>query len=379
MIYFLIAGEASGDLHASRLMAQIKLRDPNSRFVFLGGDLMAAVAGHGPVIHYRQMAYMGFSEVIRNFGAVIQNFKHAKAALRLARPDRLILVDYPSFNLKVAKEARLYGIDTTYYISPKVWAWKEWRVPSIKRLVDRMLVIFPFEVDYFKERHDYNVTYVGNPSVAEIDTVIAELPSRETFITQHGLPARPIIALLPGSRQGEIRNNLSIMTGAVRDFPQYRPVIAAAPAIDDDFYRQTAGDIPLLRDNTIGLLRHSRAALVTSGTATLEAALCGTPQVACYRANGSRISYKIMERLLKVDYVTLPNLIAGKKVIPELLVHNCTTEAVSDALGNILPDNAARRDMLMGYEQIRQRLGSADAAANAADIIVQAPYSTRAQ
>ncbi|MBO5053520.1 MAG: lipid-A-disaccharide synthase [Muribaculaceae bacterium] len=369
MIYFLIAGEASGDLHGAQLMAAIKQRDAKARFVFLGGDLMAEQAGHEPVIHYREMAYMGFSEVLRNLGTISHNLKKTKAALRLAHPDRLILIDYPSFNLKIAKEAKRYGIDVTYYISPKVWAWKEWRVRTIKQVVDRVLVIFPFEVDFYKSRHDYDVTYIGNPSVEEIDARLASLPPREEFIKTHNLPTRQLIALLPGSRLGEIRNNLPIMLKAADDFPQYRPVIAAAPGVDDEFYRSIAGNATVLRDNTITLLAYSRGALVTSGTATLEAALIGTPQVACYRANGNKISYKIMEKLLKVDYVTLPNLIAEREVIPELLVHNCTVEAVSDALGLILPDNNARQKMLDGYREIRHRLGTLKAATTAAEII----------
>ena len=188
MIYFLIAGEASGDLHGAQLMAAIKQRDAKARFVFLGGDLMAEQAGHEPVIHYREMAYMGFSEVLRNLGTISHNLKKTKAALRLAHPDRLILIDYPSFNLKIAKEAKRYGIDVTYYISPKVWAWKEWRVRTIKQVVDRVLVIFPFEVDFYKSRHDYDVTYIGNPSVEEIDARLASLPPREEFIKTHNLP-----------------------------------------------------------------------------------------------------------------------------------------------------------------------------------------------
>lgn len=375
MIYFLIAGEASGDLHASRLMAELKKRDDRARFVFLGGDMMAKVAGHEPLIHYRQMAYMGFSEVIRNLSSVMHNLKSAKAALKLVHPDRLILIDYPSFNLKVAKEARRLGIDVTYYISPKVWAWKEWRVATIRRVVDRMLVIFPFEVDFYRERHGLNAVYVGNPSVEEIDARLATLPGHDEFVKAHSLPARPIIALLPGSRLGEIRNNLPIMVQATDGFVQYRPVIAAAPGVDDEFYAKIAPGLPLMRGDTLGLLANSRGALVTSGTATLEATLVGTPQVACYRANGSKISYKVMERLLSVEYVTLPNLIAARRVIPELLVHQCTPQAVHSALSAIIPDGSKRREMLEGYAEIRQKLGTQDAAANAARLIIdkQAP------
>lgn len=370
MRYFLIAGEASGDLHAARLMAQIKERDPKARFVFLGGDKMAAVAGHEPVVHIREMAFMGFSEVIRHLGAVMGNLTSAKNALRLAHPHCLILIDYPSFNLKIAKEARRLGIRTFYYISPKVWAWKEWRVPTIKRLVEKMYVIFPFEVDFYRSRHEWDVQYVGNPSVEEIDSALANLPAREDFAREHRLPERQWIALLPGSRAGEIRNNLRVMTAACEAFPQYRPVIAAAPDIDDEIYDAIAPGVPRVSNCSVELLALSRAALVTSGTATLEAALTRTPQVACYRANGSRVSYEVMKRLLKVDYVTLPNLIVGRRLIPEMLLHECTPDSIAEELGRIIANGAAREAMLNGYDEMRTILGTADAPSTAAADIV---------
>ena len=374
MKYFMIAGEASGDLHASQVMTALRRRDADARFVYLGGDMMRAVAGCDPVIDYREMAFMGFSEVLRNLGKISANMRAAKEALRASRPDVLILIDYPSFNLKVAAEAKRLGIPVVYYISPKVWAWKEWRVRTIKRLVDRMLVIFPFEVRYYAERHDYDVTYVGNPSVGEIDAMLAAKPSREQFLSAHGIdPAKPYIALLPGSRRGEIRNNLAVMLAAARRFPEYGIAIAAAPGMSDaayDAYR--AEDVRIVRDATMPLLAYAQAALVTSGTATLEAALAGTPQVACYRANGSRLSYAIMHRLLKVKYVTLPNLIADRSVIDELLLHHCTEPEVTRALADILDDNApARAAMLEGYADIRRILGDNDAADNAAAAVIE--------
>ena len=372
MRYFIIAGEASGDIHAAGLMNRIKAHDSSARFVFLGGDRMTEAAGHPPVVHIRDMAFMGFSEVIRNFNKVFENLTSAKHALRLAHPHCLILVDYPRFNLKIAKEARRLGIRTFYYISPKVWAWKEWRVPAIKRLVEKMYVIFPFEVDFYGQRHDWSVEYVGNPSVSEIDERLASLPSRDEFARNHHLPSRQWIALLPGSRVGEIRNNLRVMLEAAHAFPQYRPVIASAPDIAPELYDAIAPGVERIADRSIELLAMSRGALVTSGTATLEAALTGTPQVACYRANGSRISYELMKRLLKVDYVTLPNLIVGRRVIPEMLLHECSPEAVADQLGKIIGEGPGRRAMLEGYAEMRRRLGEKNAPEQtAADIVAR--------
>ncbi len=371
MQYFIIAGEVSGDIHGAGLMAEIRQRDHNAEFIFLGGDKMADIAGHSPLVHINEMAFMGFSEVLRNISKVMNNLSITKKALRETKPDCLILIDYPSFNLKVAKEARRLGIRTFYYISPKVWAWKEWRVRSIKRLVEKMYVIFPFEVDFYRKRHKWDVQYVGNPSLGEIDNALAALPSRDDFAREHSLPTRQWIALLPGSRVGEIRNNLRIMSEAIRAFPQYRAVIAAAPGIDNSLYEQYAPGIPRVEGHSFELLAMSRAALVTSGTATLEAALSGTPQVACYRANGSRLSYELMKRLLKVDFVTLPNLIAGKEIIPEMLLHECTADAVSERLGKIISNSAERTTMLDGYNTMRHILGKSNAPAETAADIMQ--------
>lgn len=357
MKYFLIAGEASGDLHASRLMASLRRLDPEAAFTFLGGDLMAGQTGHGPVIHIREMAYMGFVDVARHLPDVARNLKTARHALLDERPDCLILIDYPSFNLKVAKTAAKAGIPVYYYVSPKVWAWKEGRVKTMKRLVRRLFVIFPFEVDFFRSRHDWDVTFVGNPSVEEIDTALAAVPPRAEFLAQHGLRDRPIIALLPGSRVGEIRSNLKVMTAVVERFPQYRGVIAGAPSVDRSVYTELT-DLPVVYDSTVGLLAHARAALVTSGTATLEAALVGTPQVACYRSNGSKIAYKIMERILKVRYVTLPNLIADAPVIPEQLLHHCTPDLVAERLTPLLRPTPEREAQEAGYRRIREILAA---------------------
>lgn len=351
----LIAGEASGDLHASHLISSLRRKDENASFLFLGGDKMAEAAGTEPIVHIRDMAFMGFSEVIRNLGAIKRNLKAAKEAITRNRPDAVILIDYPSFNLKVARTAKKLGIPVIYYISPKVWAWKEHRVKTIKRLVDKMLVIFPFEVDYYKNRHDYDVEFVGNPSVAEVDAALEEMMSREDFLKRNGLRDRPLIALLPGSRRGEIKNNLGVMTAVTDRFPQYRAVIAGAPGIAPEYYAQFT-KLPVIYDQTLALLAHSRAALVTSGTATLEAALVGTPQIACYRSNGKKLAYNVMKHFIKVPFVTLPNLIANKAVIAELLVHQCTVDAVFERLVPLLRDTDQRSQMLEGYNEVRHLL-----------------------
>lgn len=379
MVYMLIAGEASGDLHASHLMASIRRHDPEAQFVFLGGDLMAAQAGREPVVHYRDMAYMGFSEVIRNIGSIRRNLKLARKVLEKVRPDCLILIDYPSFNLKVAATAHNAGIPVYYYISPKVWAWKEWRVKTIKKLVDKMFVIFPFEVEWYRSRHGMDVTYVGNPSIAEIDTAIAAAPDADEFSSRHKLRQRPIIALLPGSRRGEIRNNLPIMLKAAAAFVQYQAVVAGAPGIEPEFYAQF-GKFPVVTGDTMNLLAVCRAALVTSGTATLEAALAGVPQVACYRANGSELSYKIMQRLLSVDFVTLPNLILGREAIAEKLLHQCTPVAVAEALSPLTALTSKKRQkMLDDYKEMRAILGDGDAAENTARLIVDDLHARHAR
>ena len=370
MKYMLIAGEASGDLHASRVIAALRRRDTHASFIFLGGDLMAAQAGVKPMVHYRDMAYMGFSEVLRNLGKIKQNLGTAKRLLRLSSPDALILIDYPSFNLKVAAEAKRLGIPVFYFISPKVWAWKEWRVRTLKKLVTKMFVIFPFEVDYYRTRHEWDVQYVGNPSVDEIDEALAAAGTRDEFLKRHRLRDRQIVALLPGSRLGEIKNNLPVMQAAVMQFPQYRGVVAGAPGVDADFYSRFT-DLPVVTGETMELLKHSRAALVTSGTATLETALAGVPQVACYRSNGSKVAYNLMKRVLSVDYVTLPNLIADSEIIPEMLLHMCTPDAVAEKLAPLLREGEARQRMLDDYAAMRARLGTADAADGVAKAIVE--------
>ena len=371
MHYFLIAGEASGDLHASQLMRELAAADPQARFTFMGGDLMARIADHGPLIHYRDMAYMGFSEVLRNLGKIRRNMATARQAVVESKPDALILIDYPSFNLKVAATAAKASVPVYYYISPKIWAWKQWRVKAIRRLVCRVLCILPFEPDFYSSHGYANATYVGNPSVEEIERALAAAPSREEFAKAHGLrDNRSFIALLPGSRRGEIRCNLPVMDAVAREFPGYTIVVAGAPSVDDSVYSGLT-KFKVVRSATHELLAHAQAALVTSGTATLEAALAGVPQVVMYRSNGSKLAYNLMKRLLKVRFVSLPNLIAGREIIPEMLLHFCTPEAVAKRLRQLTPDSSpARAAQIEGYREMRAILGPAGASARAASLII---------
>ena len=372
MKYFLIAGEASGDLHASHLIASIMQMDPQAEFRFLGGDLMAAQAGVGPIIHYRDMAYMGFADVVKHLGKILGFLGTARRAIDEWQPAAIVLVDYPSFNLKVAKYAHNLGIPVHYFISPKVWVWKEWRVKDIRRYVDHMYCILPFEPEWYQER-GYKATYVGNPTVQEVALASQSFPDFHDFIDRNGLSDRPIIAIVPGSRVREIRDNLPLMLQAAARHPDYQPIIAGAPSIDDDLYRQVMGasPVPVLRDATYPLIHHARAALVTSGTATLETALLGTPQVACYRFNGSKWSYNFYRRLLTGKYVTLPNLITDEAIIPELLMHLCTVDSIDQRLSALLADSPERTAMLDGYRRLAHRLGNNVCTTTAAQLITQ--------
>lgn len=359
MKYFLIAGEASGDLHASHLIESLKQLDPEAQFRFLGGDMMSAQAGTQPIIHYRDMAYMGFADVVRHLGKILGFLGTARRSIDEWQPAAVILVDYPSFNLKVAKYAHNLGIPVHYFISPKVWVWKEWRVKDIRRYVNHMYCILPFEPDWYRER-DYKATYVGNPTVQEVAQASKDFPDFAQFIEEFGLPNKPIIALVPGSRVREIGDNLPLMLEAAARHPEYQAVIAGAPSIDDSLYRDVMGNqaVPVLRDATYPLVHLARAAIVTSGTATLETALLGTPQVACYRFNGSKLSYNFYRRLLTGKYVTLPNLIVDEPVIPELLMHLCTVDSIDSHLSQLLADSDERATMLGGYQRLAERLGT---------------------
>lgn len=363
---FISAGEASGDLHASHLIAELRKLDPAVEVTFLGGDLMARAAGVEPLIHYRDLAFMGFSEVLRNIHRLGRNLATARRAVTDSRPDAVILVDYPGFNLRLARHAAALGIPVFYYIPPKVWAWKEYRVKQLKKYSGAIFCLLPFEPEFYG-RHGFDAAiYAGNPSREEVDRRLAALPSRDRFIADHNLTHRPILALVPGSRVGEIRNNLPVMTAVAARHPDLQAVVAGAPGIDIALYRRYT-TLPIVDNATFDLMAHSVAALVTSGTASLEAALIGTPQVVLYRANGSRLSYNLFKRILKISHVSLPNLIAGNEIVPEMLLHHCNPAEVDAALAPLLgPASPARRAQLDGYREMRARLGSGSMAATAA-------------
>ena len=375
MKYFIIAGEASGDLHGAQLMAALKKEDSEAQFRFLGGDYMAQVAGMKPLIHYRDMAYMGFVEVAKHLTTILGFMKTARRAMLEWHPDALVLIDYPSFNLKMAKFAHERNIPAFYFISPKVWVWKEYRVKQIKKYIARMFSILPFEQEFYR-RHDYDVEYVGNPTVKEIAQASTQFHDRAAFARLNGLdPEKPIIALVPGSRRKEIHDNLPTMVEAALRHPRFQAVIAGAPSIDDTLYHTTllplGVRLPVLHGKSFELVHHARAAIVTSGTATLEAALLRTPQVACYRMNGKKYLYKFYRRLLKGKYVTLPNLITDAAVIPELLLHQCTPDAIDSWLQQLLPDTAQRQAMLDGYDRMARLLTAKDCTASTASGIIQ--------
>lgn len=389
MKYFFSAGEASGDVHAAQVIKELLRLDPDAEICFLGGDRMAEAAGKAPLIHFSRMAFMGFIDVAAHLPEVMGNFKTAKEAIRTMRPDAVILVDYPGFNLTLAKYAKGLGIKVFYYIAPKLWAWKSYRIKQIKRYVDEVFSILPFEPAWFGER-GVNVTYVGNPSVEEVEEAIKSLPPRGEFLSRHGLTDRPILALVPGSRVGEIKANLPVMDAVARRHPDLQTVVAGAPSLKKEFYARFT-DFPVIDAATLGLMADSRVALVTSGTASLECALTGCPQVVCYRAVGWKWAHDIFVHILKIPYVSLPNLVGGKIdretrhkvnedavksgvrgcIVPEMLVHNCTPDNVDRQLSQIIPDGAPREAQLRGYDRIRQILHTpTPAAANVARLIV---------
>lgn len=371
MKYYLIAGEASGDLHAAHLMRAILENDPQADFRFWGGDAMQQVGGT-LVRHYREMAYMGFVQVALHLRQVLRNIACCKSDLAAYRPDALILVDYPGFNLKIAQYAKeQLGLPVHYYISPKIWAWKEHRVEAIKRYVDHLYSILPFEVDFYR-RHNYAIDYVGNPSVDELARRDDADETFAHFTAENHLPVKPIIALLPGSRLAEIKDNLRIMIGAASAFSAYQLVIAGAPGVPADFYAPylSEGNVSIVFGQTYRLLQQSRAALVTSGTATLETALLRVPQVVGYYMRGGQFTYSLFRPMIKVDYVSLVNLIADAPVVPELLVHHFSPEEARRHLAPLLDDTPERAAMLQGYDEVARRLGEPGAPERAARLIV---------
>ena len=378
MKYYLIVGEASGDLHASNLMKAIRKEDAGAEFRFFGGDLMAGVGGTR-VRHYKDLAYMGFIPVLLHLRTIFRSMDDCKSDIKAWRPDVLILVDYPGFNLKIAEFVRRHtDIPVFYYISPKIWAWKEYRIKSIKRDVDRMFSILPFEVDFYR-RHDYPITYVGNPCV---DAVAAFREKGEEsfsgFTAANGLGGKPIIALLAGSRKQEIKDNLPRMVKAAESFPQYQYVVAGAPGIDPSFYRRYIGaDTEIVFGQTYRLLRQAEAALVTSGTATMETALFRVPQVVCYYTAAGKLVSFLRRHILKVKYISLVNLIAGREVVKELVADGMTVDNLKAELARILPGGTGREAVLSGYDRLIRILGSPGASERAAHEIVRSLAAAR--
>lgn len=360
MKYYLIVGEASGDLHASHLMKALLKEDPKAEFRFFGGDMMSAVGGTR-VRHYRELAYMGIIAVLLHLRTILRNMAFCKRDIVEWRPDAVILVDYPGFNLKIAKYVHEHTkIPVYYYISPKIWAWKEYRIKEIKRNVDELFSILPFEVPFFEQKHHYPIHYVGNPTAEEVRQFRAAYNiSGEEFRRKHGLDERPIIALLAGSRKQEIAGNLPQMIAAARSFDSYQLVLAAAPGIDAGFYDAFIGgsDVHVVRGETYALLSHADTALVTSGTATLETALFRVPQVVCYNTALPKLVGFLRRLMLKVKYVSLVNLIADREVVPELVANTFSEANIAEQLKRLLPDGAARREMLEGYEEVWRKIG----------------------
>jgi lipid-A-disaccharide synthase len=371
MNYFLIAGEASGDLHASNLIRSLKQLDTHADFRFFGGDLMASQGGT-LVKHYREMAFMGILPVIMNARTILNNMEICKNEIVAYRPDAVILIDYPGFNLKIAQfvKTRL-NIPVFYYISPKVWAWKEYRVKSFRKYVDEMLCILPFEVEFFK-KHDYRVHYVGNPSVDAIEQREYKDETFAGFIAANALPDRPIIALLAGSRKQEISANLPAMLEAVRGFDDYQFIVAGAPGIEPEFYDQFTKGLPLrvLLNQTYRILAQSQAALVTSGTATLETALLNIPQVVCYRTPVPRLSYWAFKNILHTPFISLVNLICNREVVKELFAKFFTVDNIRKELTQLLHVKNYRKNMLESYAEMRRILGGTGASDRAAKVIV---------
>lgn len=374
MKYYLIVGEASGDLHASHLMAALAGQDPQADFRFFGGDLMAAVGGT-LVKHYRDMAYMGFLPVLLHLRTIFTNMTLCKKDIVAWQPDVLILVDYPGFNLNIAKYIHAHTrIPVYYYISPKIWAWKEYRIKNIRRDIDQLFSILPFEVDFFEKKHHYPIHYVGNPTLDEVEAFrSAYTENRDSFLRRNSLPDKPIIALLAGSRKQEIKDNLPDMIRAASSFPACQLVLAGAPGIDADYYKQYVGqaEVRIVFGQTYPLLTHAEAALVTSGTATLEAALFRVPQAVCYHTPMGKIAAFLKRHLLKVRYISLVNLIADREVVRELVADTMTVAQMKAELHRLLADRDYRLRMLDGYDEIRARLGKTGAPAEAARLILK--------
>lgn len=374
MRYFLIAGEASGDLHGSNLVRELKLQDPQARFRFFGGDLMAAQAGVPPVKHYSEMAFMGFVRVLMNLRKIGRNMEQCKTEIIDFKPDVVILIDFAGFNLRIAEFAKSIGLKTIFYISPKIWAWKQNRIKKIKKYIDKMLTILPFETEFYA-RFDYPVEYVGNPILDAIEEFRSgDHQTEADFRKANNLTDKPIIGLLAGSRKQEVDFMLPVMIEVCRQFPEYQFVISGAPGLDRDYYTKVIGadcNIPIVFGQTYNLLKFSRAALVTSGTATLETALFGVPEAVLYRISAPDFLYRIGRKLLKVKWISLANLIVGREIIRELVQMDCNPRTIADELRKILDDKQYDAEFQRNYAELRQRMGSAGASQRAAQAVIK--------
>lgn len=376
MKYYLIVGEASGDLHASRLMRSLRRLDGEADFRFFGGDLMSAVGGTR-VKHYRELAYMGFVPVLLHLRTIFKNMAVCKHDIVEWQPDVVILVDYPGFNLDIAKFLHANtSIPVYYYISPKIWAWKEYRIKNIKRDVSEMFSILPFEVQFYEGKHHFPIHYVGNPTADEVTEFLASYTeTSDDFCRKNGLSAdKPLIALLAGSRRQEIKDNLPAMLEAASRYAgKYQLVVAGAPSIPHEYYDKfiSGHDVSVVYDQTYPLLAHSTAALVTSGTATLETALFGVPQVVCYETPIPKVIAFLRKHLIKVRYISLVNLIADREVVTELVADTFSVENITKELGKLQPGSPSRTAMLDGYTEVKRRLGKKNAPDNAAEIMVR--------
>lgn len=371
MRYYIIAGEASGDLHGANLMREIKEKDPQAAFRAWGGDLMKA-QGATLVKHYQELAFMGIQAVLMNLGKIKQNFKICKEDILQYRPDVLILIDYPGFNLRVARIAHENGLKVYYYISPKLWASRPKRAAAIKAYVDKMYCIFPFEIDFYKQL-DYEVTYIGNPLVDEIEKKCEKRVDRQEFVEKNKLSGKPIIALLPGSRRQEHRYILPTMLSLVEHYPDFEFVVAGAPSFNAEYYQKYLGnkELKIVFDQTYDLLRVAHTAVVASGTATLETGLLRVPQVVCYKFEGGAIVYNLVKAFfLKVKYVSLVNLILGREAVRELIQQYYTPESLKQEVDLLLYNERYRNKMLESYEELHRLVGKSGASSRAAESIV---------
>lgn len=367
MKYYIIAGEASGDLHGANLMKALYKEDSSADIRFWGGDLMQNVGGV-LVKHYRELAFMGFVEVLFHLKTILNNIKICKKDIADFQPDVIIFIDYPGFNLRIAKWAKTEGFKTHYYISPQIWAWKESRITEIKRDVDKMYVILPFEKDFYEKKHHYPVEFVGHPLIDAIHNHPAM--DATVFRKENQLNDKPIIAILPGSRKQEITKMLSVMLSVAHDFPEYQFVIAGAPSQEFSFYKGfiTNENIKFVSNKTYDLLSNATTALVTSGTATLETALFKVPEVVCYK--GSSISYQIAKRIITLKYISLVNLIMDEEVVTELIQEDCNTKRIHEELKKILDSNY-RQNLLEKYDVLEEKLGGIGASEKTARLIVE--------